>query len=180
LWSENQNIMNRKKKIYCLVFLGLFISLTACGYRFRGGGNLPGGIKTVSVKIFENNTSETGIENIFTNDFIYEITRNKAAVLTDPGDSEAEISGTLTRMSIETISHEGINVANERRVTVYLDLLLTKSDGEILHAVDNISEYEDYAVAGDKLATEKNRRDAIIKLSKRLSEKVYGRLTDNF
>jgi len=32
----------------------------------------------------------------------------------------------------------------------------------------------------DKLATEQKRRDAISALSKRLAQKLYARITDNF
>jgi hypothetical protein len=56
--------------------------LSSCGYRFVGSGSFPAGIKSVSIPILENRTSETGMENIITNDLIYEVTRDKKVALT--------------------------------------------------------------------------------------------------
>ena len=170
-----------KVKIIWIVFaiLWFLAFLSACGYRFAGGGTLPSGIKSVCVTILANRTSETGVENTFTNDLIYEFTRNGKIASIDKAD--ALLSGVVKSMSIETISRSGAHTSIERRVTVTLDLKLTDNDGRIIWSVKGVSGNEAYKVVSDnKLSTEQNRRNAISTLSERLAEKIYNSLTENF
>ena len=53
-----------KKSALTALFIIFFITLPGCGFKFAGGGSLPGGISAVCVKIFENRTSETGLETV--------------------------------------------------------------------------------------------------------------------
>ena len=169
-----------KGKIIWIVFaiLWFLAFLSACGYRFAGGGTLPSGIKSVCVTILENRTSEIGVENTFTNDLIYEFTRNGKFASIDKAD--ALLSGVVKSMSIETISHSGAHTSIERRVTITLDLKLTDKGGRIIWSAKGVSGNEAYDVAPDKLSTEQNRRSAISTLSERLAEKVYNSLTEDF
>ncbi|NQT10474.1 MAG: hypothetical protein HQ573_04795 [Desulfobacteraceae bacterium] len=169
-----------KGKIIWTVFaiLCFLAFLSACGYRFAGGGTLPSGINSVCVTILENRTSEIGIENTFTSDLIYEFTRKGKIASMDKAD--ALLSGVVKSMSIETISHRGAQTSLERRVTFTLDLKLTDKDGRILWSTKGISGNEAYVVVSDKLLTEQKRHDAISTLSTRLAEKVYNSLTEDF
>ncbi len=170
-----------KVKIIWIVFaiLWFLAFLSACGYRFAGGGTLPSGIKSVCVTILENRTSEIGVENTFTNDLIYEFTRNGKIASIDKAD--ALLSGVIRSMSIETISHSGAHTSIERRVTITLDLKLTDKDGRIIWSAKGVSGNEAYDVVSDnKLSTEQNRSKAISTLSTRLAEKVYNSLTEDF
>ncbi len=152
----------------------------SCGYRFMGSGSFPAGIKSVSIPILENRSSETGAENIFTSDLIYELTREKKVVLTNKGEADAILSGVIRSISTQTISRENSRSPLERRVTAILDLKLTGSDGRVLWSAIGISGHEAYDVLPEKLATEQNERDAISVLSKRLAERIYNRITEDF
>jgi len=154
--------------------------LSACGYRFAGSGSFPAGIRSVCIPVLENRTSETGAENIFTNDLIYEVTRAKKVILTSRDKADALLSGVIKSMSIETISHTGTYSSLERRVKVTVDLKLTGADGRVIWSAKGVSANKAYDVMPDKLATEQSRRDAISALSKRLAEKVYNRITAGF
>jgi outer membrane lipopolysaccharide assembly protein LptE/RlpB len=168
-----------ENKTFWLV-LTVWLSVSACGYHFTGGGNVPGGIKTLSINVFENRTAETGVENDFTNDLIYEFTRTKKVVLTTTAKADAVFTGVITSLRTEAISHKGLHTSQERRVVAWVNLKITDKDGGLVWTANNMSENEAYIVMSDKQATEQNRRDAIVKLSKRLAEKIYNRLTDNF
>jgi len=137
-------------------------------------------VKTVFITILKNHTSETGVENVFTNDLIYEFTRSRKGALAGMDRADAILLGVIESMSIETISRKGINTSIERRVTVVVSLKLTDRKGKAIWSAESISAKEVYDVASDKIATEKNRRDAISALSKRVAEKVYNRLTEDF
>ena len=168
----------RQKYIWPIIVILLFFS--ACGYRFSGSGNLPGGIQTVAIEIFENRTTETGLENIITNDLIYEFTRKGRRVQKDSKKAEAVLTGVIGSERITTISRQAQQSALARRVTIVVSLKLTGSDGGVKWSASGVSEFQDYNVTTDKQANEISKRRAIEDLSKKLAEKVYNRLTDNF
>jgi outer membrane lipopolysaccharide assembly protein LptE/RlpB len=168
----------RQKYIWPIIVILLFFS--ACGYRFAGSGNLPGGIQTVAIEIFENRTTETGLENIITNDLIYEFTRKGRRVQKDSKKAEAVLTGVIGSERITTISRQAQQSALARRVTIAVSLKLTGSDGGVKWSASGISEFQDYNVTSDKQANEISKRQAIENLSKKLAEKVYNRLTDDF
>ena len=169
--------MFKNKNIF-IIFIGLFF--VSCGYRFTGGGDLPEGINRVYVKTLENRTSETGIENIITDDIIYEFTRSRQAEITEKERADAVLSGIVSSLSIGSVSRQDSHTSRERRITIAVNLKLTGNDGKEIWTRKGISDREAYDVSSDKSSTEQNKREAIKILSKRLAEKAYNRLTDNF
>ena len=141
---------------------------------------MPSGIKSLFVAILENGTSETGVENIITNDLIYEFTRSRKVVLVSRENADAILSGVVTSIRVEAISHRETHTSLERRVKLQVDLKLTDPEGSVIWSAEGISANESYDVMQDKPATEHNKRNAISELSKRLAESVYNRITDNF
>jgi outer membrane lipopolysaccharide assembly protein LptE/RlpB len=170
--------------IYCqkYVWTGIFIAifLTACGYHFSGSGSLPAGIQTVAVEILKNRTSETGLENIVTNDLIFEFIQRGKTVQKNAKKADAVLSGVIESSSIATISRRGLQSPLERQIQITVSLKLTRSDNRVIWSSSGISDYEAYDVAADKQATDTNKHNALVTLSKRLSQKIYHRLTDNF
>lgn len=158
----------------------LVVSLiTGCGYRFSGGGTLPRDVKHVFVAMLENRSEETGIESILSNDLIYEFSRS-GTLAKGKHHADAQLTGVIDVVTKGTISRISINTSLERRVSLIISFRLTGKDGEVLWSARRMSENEVYLVEQDKETTEHNRRLAIQRLSKRLAEKVYQRLTDNF
>ena len=167
-----------KKYAWALILLGSFLS--ACGYRFAGGGSLPSGITSISVEMFENRTGETGVENIITNELIYEFTRHEQVVVTGSDTADAILTGVVQSISERAISHTGEYTSNERRVELKLDLQLTDRTGGIIRSAKAISGNEAYKVSSTKQGTELNKKVAIKTLSKRLAENIFNRLTVDF
>ncbi|MFO7665738.1 MAG: LPS assembly lipoprotein LptE, partial [Desulfobacterales bacterium] len=124
-------------------------------------------------------TAESGIENVITNDIIYEFIRNgRAAAKID--DADAYLTGIIESANDEAISRQSSQTSLERRITVILSLKLKDKSGKIIWSRKSISADQAFAVTADKYETEKNKSAAIELLSKRLAENVYNRLTDNF
>ena len=168
------------KKRYAWVIILLGSLLSACGYQFTGGGNLPSGITSISIEMFKNRTAETGVETIITNDLIYEFTRHEQVVVTGSDKADAILTGVVQSIGERTISHRGEYTSNERRVEVKVDLKLTGRSGGVIWSAKGVSDNEAYKVMPRKQSTERNKRDAIKKLSKRLAESNYNSLTADF
>lgn len=168
------------KRIKVCIVLVLWVVFSACGYRFAGSGSFPAGTKTISISIFENRTAETGLENVITNDFIYEVTRSNEVALIRKDKAEANLSGVIVSTWTASISRSSVDTSLERRVTVTLNLKLTNTSGITIWSAKGVSESEAYVVEDAKQATEQNRQDAISRASKRLAENIYNRLTEDF
>lgn len=172
------SLLVKKKYAWTIILLWSFFS--ACGYRFAGGGSLPAGITSISVKMFENRTAETGVENIITNDLIYEFTRHEQVVVAGSDKADAILTGVVQSISERTISHRGEYTSSERRVVLNMDLRLTHKSGGVIWSAKAVSENEAYQVMPEKQSTERNKRVAIETLSKRLAENIFNRLTADF
>lgn len=179
----NSKIKNRIMffRIQYLGIIGLILMIgVACGYRFSGGGDLPGNVQSISIGVLENRTRETGLESKIANDLIYQFTRFTNIKLTDRKKADAHLTGIIQSANIKTISHRSPNLPSERRIQVVLNLKLTSADGKLIWSANSISAYETYEVDPDKSQTEQNKKSALTTLSSRVAERIYYRLTDNF
>ena len=169
-----------RKIIFPVLFLLILVS--GCGYRFSGTGDFPEGTKSIFIPILENRTSEGRLENLITDDLIYEFTRNRKDMLAGSiNDADAVLYGIIHSISITTISRDDPNTSSERSVKLSVDMKLVVPEGRIIWRAKEITANEAYnVVPNDKHRTVQNRREAISKLSQRLAEKIYTRMTDNF
>ncbi len=175
--------MRRRRGYIAAATLLALLLWGGCGYRFAGQGNLPDSIRRIYIPLLANRTGITGIETTFTNDLVYEFTRASRAaarLATDPSEADARLTGAIGPITVKTITHRGHQVALERRVTVALSVTIATPDGRALWSVYDLTDDEAYAVSGDKLATEHNRRQAIDEISERMAETVYTGFTTNF
>lgn len=156
----------------------LLMMIWGCGYRFSGGGDFPFNVKSVFVPVFENRSSETGIETMITNDFLFELTRSSNVSSVEKEMADAVLWGVITSVSTQTIARSGRQTSLERNVRMVLSLKLTDRQGKVLWATQGFSDDESYEVLRDKFTTEKNKRAAIKRLSRRMAEMIQYQLTD--
>ena len=170
-----------KKLIYIShICAAISLLLTACGYHFSGGGQLPQNVHRICVQIFENRTNETGLEQTIANEIIYYFTRFKNVQLTDKKNAQAILSGVIKSSSISTIAHKTSYVTSERRIKIVMDVKLTSTDGKVMWDSGQISDDEAFEFSTDKMQTEENKKSALATLSQRIAERIYYQLTDNF
>ena len=170
----------RKSKFGRIIIL-IALLCCACGYHFGGQGGFPGDTDRLFVKVLENRTQETGVENIITAALLSELTLRKTDNLANGLDNaDVVLSGVIEEVAIGTISTRTRDTASERRVTVVIDLKLTKPNGDVVWANKGLSDNEGYSVDDNNERTDQNRRNAIRLLSQRMAEKVVNRLSDDF
>jgi hypothetical protein len=100
--------------------------------------------------------------------------------LSPKDQAEAVLKGYIRSMDAETISRKKSYISLERRVTIVLDLKLTRVGGDVLWQMDGLRQSETYLVSNDKIATEQNLRNAISKISKKTAEMAYQSLMAGF
>ncbi|MBW1650027.1 MAG: hypothetical protein JRJ44_05035 [Deltaproteobacteria bacterium] len=176
--------MNIKKVTICAAGLLILFFLVSCGYKFSGKEKVDGGISELNVFMFKNFTIETQVSPIITNDLINEFSRGGITILNRFGEvgnkSVTTLTGAIKLISTETISRITVSVSNERRIKIAVDVKLTAAGGKTFRLLENITEQEDYKVYDEKQHSENAKNNAIKILSKRLAEKIYLMLTEDF
>ena len=156
--------------------------LHACGYRFAGSGAFPEGVEYIFIEVLENRTSKIGVERIVTNRLVFEFSKQRESSLVSSLDeADAVLKGSINSIRTQTISRVDTGVANERQVVMKVDLRLIKKDGgAVIWTAKGLSDREAYDVDSVKIETNRNEELAIGRLSARISERIFNRLTDNF
>jgi len=171
--------LNRVRMI-ALFFLCALMT-HACGYRFAGSGALPDNIKSIFIEVFKNHTSKAGIERVVTNQLIFEFTRQREKILAnDANNADASLKGVIRKIRTNTISRVGTEVANQREVIMTIDLKLINQRGDVIWTANALSDREAYDVSDSKLENDRAESVAISRLSERISERIFSRLTDDF
>lgn len=173
----------RKDEITCVLLLIMYIMVCcSCGYTFSGSGDLPKDTESLYIEILKNNSSETRLESVFSNDLVDEFTRRDKSLLKTKGEASACLTGTIETVSVSTVSHSDSNSSYQRRVFVVVSMkLISKNNSEIIWEHKQISDSEAYDVdQGNRFDTDRNRRMALERISERFSENVYKLLTEDF
>ncbi len=169
------------KKIILLTVLALFLNTAgSCGYKFAGGGLLPGKTKRVTVKMFENNTSESGVENIFANALSVEITAKSDSEVVSIEDSDAYFKGIVKSISISTLTRTADDAVIERKITAVIDLKMVDNEGNLLWFIKDFQGREEYMVTTENLTDMASRTKELTKIAERMAQKVVSIMLDDF
>ena len=174
-------ILLNQIKILGLIALCI-VMVNACGYQFAGQGQFPSGVERIFIEVFENLTSKAGIERVVTNQVVFEFTRQRQQSLASDAESaDAVLKGVIRTIRTQTISRVGTEVASEREAIMTVDLKLVKQDGgEVIWAAKGLIDRQAYNVSENKLETDRNESLALARLSERMSERIFSRLTNDF
>ena len=159
------------------------VALSACGYRFSSSGQFPAGVQRVFITIFENKTSEIGVENALADAVTSEFTTrtNADALAGSREDANAVFSGTITSVQITSISRIAETVSDEARLVITVNARLTSSDGIEIWTADQVSSTATYKILqNDKQVTDANRSAALDRAAVKLAERLYNRLNEDF
>lgn len=169
-----------KKRLIPSLFLAMVFIVSGCGYRLSNGGALPGHVTRVAVTMFQNRSFETGAETIFTAALIKELVQKSDAMVVDKSKADAVISGTIRSITINALARTSDDTVVERQVSAVLDLDLIDTKGKILWSVHNFSASDVFTVASSNVLDESSKREAIGKIATRVSERIIGRMRDQF
>ncbi|MBI5970487.1 MAG: hypothetical protein HY884_04970 [Deltaproteobacteria bacterium] len=161
------------------LFLAMLLFAGGCGYHVAGkGGKMPGGVASVSIPVFLNNTAKPGIEGTITGAFVSEF-MNTVSV-SDTADAVME--GVIKSYSLTAVSFTKSDINQEYRLTVILSIRMKSlKDDKVFWEDLDVTDYEDYAVnASDVTATKEAEFEAFRKLSKDTARRIKERMLEMF
>jgi len=162
--------------------LFLLLILAGCGYRFPGGeeSNIQH-LRTFFVEGFENKTSEayaaTIVRSAFINRFVQE---GRFRLVGSRDRADVICRGSVNSIRISPLSYKSSTLAAEERMTIGMAITFEeRASGRVLWENRTVTGTGDYLVANMAL-TEKNRRDALLKLAGDSAERTYLMMMSNF
>ena len=174
-------MMNRH---FCQVIKGLLLLVLilggGCGYRMQGTAPLPGGIKAVRVNLFENRSSRSGAENVFTNAFINELLKKTDVRVLKTTTAGGVVTGTIRSISVGDLTRSSDDTVLQGRVSAILDLLMTDVDGVELWSVKGFAGNEIYTASSSNVTDEAAQQEAVAQIALRMSEKLVSAMSDQW
>ncbi|MBI5491838.1 MAG: hypothetical protein HY893_02770 [Deltaproteobacteria bacterium] len=161
------------------ILLVLLLVFSGCGYHIAGrGGKMPGGITSLSIPVFTNNTAKPDIEAPVTSAFVNEFVNT--VVVKDKGD--AVMSGVIKSYSLTAVSYTKSDVNQEYRLAVVMSVkIVRQGTGEVLWEDDNVIDTEDFTVnIGNVTATKEAEDEALKKISRDTARAIKERIVNDF
>ena len=89
-----------------------------CGVYSFSGSTLPPHIRTVGIPLFEDRTTEFGMDQLLTDALTEEITEDNTLKIANPREADAIISGTIMSVKDRTGQYDANETASDYRVTI--------------------------------------------------------------
>ncbi len=173
--------MSRLRAIRALLSAALLLAAAAggCGYSLRG--NLPDYLKTVSVPVFRNRTTEAGAESTITSAVVNAFTSSGRLKVASLDEADSVLDGEITGYRVQSLTYDSKLNLRSYRLTVtmnvrFRDLRRT----EMLWQQDGLVEEVSFDVAGQVSDTISREEGAVKQAALEIGRKIVGRAIDRF
>ena len=165
----------------CLVVSVLV--LAACGYRM---GGMPceeamQPVRNIAVPLFGNRSLVPRAENVFTEAFREQIQDLPCFSLSSGGEADGLLKGTILSINTYTVAVNQDFLAVEYGMRAILSVsLVQRSDGKVLWRSSKVEEEVKFHAVADAQIFQDNHREALVKLSWKMAERVLDQLSLGF
>ena len=173
--------MSRFRVARALLSAALLLVAAAggCGYSFRG--NLPDHLKTVSVPVFRNRTTEAGAESTITSAVVNAFTSNGRLRGVSLEQADSVLDGEITGYSVQSLTYDSKLNLRSYRLTVtmnvrFRDLRRT----QMLWQQDGLVEEVSFDVPGQVSDTISREEGAVKQAALEIGRKLVGHAVDRF
>jgi hypothetical protein len=164
-----------------IVCAALVLSMAAggCGYTLQG--NLPDHLKTVSVPVFKNQTTEPGAENTITAAVINAFTTNGRLKVVSADRADCILDGVLTGYQVQSLTYDSRLNLRSYRLTVTMNVRFRDvRRTELLWQQDSLIENVSFDVAGQVSDTISREEGAVKQAALEIGRKIVNRAVDRF
>lgn len=152
-----------------LFLMTLLLILCACSvYTFSPSAL--GGIKTIAIPVFENQTTEYGLEELITQELNQTFVEDNTLKVVPEGQADAVLPGTVTSYSREAYTYDVNEQVEEYIVRITLKVKLENAkSGKIIWEEENLSDYGLYS------SLEETETDGKTEAIKKLVDEILNR-----
>ena len=171
--------MTHMARLFLSAVLVLAAAIGGCGYSLQG--NLPDHLKTVSVPVFKNRTTESGAETTITAAVINAFTSNGRLKVVSLDQADSVLDGEVTGYQVQSLTYDSRLNLRSYRLTVtmnvrFRDLRRT----ELLWQENGLVEDVSFDVAGQVSDTISREEGAVKQAALEIGRKVVNRAVDRF
>lgn len=159
-----------KKKLTWIIIILFLFNIQCVKYSFKGA--LPSYLKTISIPLFEDNTSWAGLREDLTSQVIDAfINDNTLQVVEDEGAADLLLEGTISRIQEKYVAISQEENIEEKQIWVYVSVkcINQKIDKELWSG--SVSDYDVVTGAG----TLEELNDAISNATKKIVEDIVNK-----
>jgi outer membrane lipopolysaccharide assembly protein LptE/RlpB len=154
-------------------------SVTGCGYTLLG--NLPDHLKTVSVPVFKNRSSEAGAESTITAAVVNAFTTNGRLRVVPLDRADSVLEGEITNYSVQSLTYDSKLNLRSYQLTVSMDVRFRDlKRSELLWSQNGLTEQVSFDVAGQVSDTISREEGAVKQAALEIGRKVVSRAVDRF
>lgn len=181
---------------WVIIISALFLMtplISGCGYRFRAGGEPIGlEIESLAIPMVTSPSITLGFEPDFTRVLRNEFISHARVPLKPKEEARLILSGNIVDISTEPLSYnirestiQGYTVTDEvtrrRRLRIILDIYLSDTKtGKIIWHEPSLEEETSFEVTDDPLVNRFNQKQALEKIARNLSQRIYLLTMDRF
>jgi outer membrane lipopolysaccharide assembly protein LptE/RlpB len=165
-------------------FLTVFLLFAAaggggCGYSLQG--NLPDHLKTVSVPVFKNKTTEAGAESTITAAVINAFTSNGRLKVVSLDQADSVLDGEVTGYQVQSLTYDSRLNLRSYNLTVTMNVRFRDlRRPELLWQENGLVENVSFDVAGQVSDTISREEGAVKQAALEIGRKIVNRAVDRF
>ncbi len=173
--------MSRRCAVRALLSAALLLATAAggCGYSLRG--NLPDHLKTVSVPLFRNRTTEAGAESTITAAVVNAFTSSGRLRVVSLDQADSVLDGEITGYLVQSLTYDSKLNLRSYRLTVTMNVRFRDlRRSEMLWQQDGLVEDVSFDVAGQVSDTISREEGAVKQAALEIGRKLVNHAVDRF
>lgn len=169
----------KKLSLSLLVLLALL--LNGCGYHLIGtGSTLPEHLKTLSIPVFTNSSSQPEIHRELTSAIINAFITDGRVKIVRKGQSDMVMKGNLIHYELKTVSFSSNDFADNYIVVLGVDVEVTDKVKNEPYLKQNLRTEWNYTATSDIVGTESARLAALEEAYRVLGNRLVSLLINQF
>jgi outer membrane lipopolysaccharide assembly protein LptE/RlpB len=169
------------KKLSLNLWVLLTLLLNGCGYHLIGrGSTLPEHLKTLSIPVFTNSSSQPEIHRELTSAVINAFITDGRVKVVRKGQSDMVINGQLTHYELKTLSFSTNNFAGDYIVELSVDVEVTDRVKNEPYLKQSLKTEWNYTATSDLVDTESARLVALKEAYRVLGNRLVSLLVNQF
>jgi len=173
--------MSRRRAGRALLSAALLLAAAVggCGYSLRG--NLPDHLKTVSVPLFRNQTTEAGAESTITAAVVNAFTSSGRLRVVSLDEADSVLDGEITGYQVQSLTYDSKLNLRSYRLTVTMNVRFRDlRRSEMLWQQNGLVEDVSFDVAGQVSDTSSREEGAVKQAALEIGRKLVNHAVDRF
>ena len=163
-----------------ILILSIFF-LTSCGYHVSGtGGSLSKGIRTISIPVFDNISTEPLIQRQFTDAVRQAFLTDGRLRLSSPDKADLLLNGVITNYYIQSVAFNRDDVVTESIITLAIKVKVLDQVNENVYMEDSMRTNWDYRSDSLVINSEAARQIALQEAYRDLALRIVSLVIDKF